>query len=242
MNVFGKNDPPADERFIVRPMALAAESTSNPENALQNLNTGKLANGAMAMVYNVDGSQDALNGFRVLYVFDKAYTGPPSSSSDLFTPIAGGGVWRRFSYPGLSQVSQIGGNGPDVTITAGAGNIAALGPIPISPPGPSGRAFTLEVLLDGTLKIAAGAVPPTSVVVDLQRSFDNVVYTTLAGSELVLLANQQTVVALSGSVQVDSTQTVYVRLAARAIGQNATASPSSSYLRLASFTEVAGPG
>lgn len=185
---------------------------------LCNYNTGKLHDGAMAMVLKARQSPGPF-GEQAMYVFRRdenlAWTGP---ELDRIKSRFGGGVWYRLwdhAYGGTIQSSGYGG----VTLTAGD-------PAMVLYTGNQDQGYESVFGLSGRarVRVNGGAVAGGIFVATLQYSYtDPDVWITVDESPpLTLLADQQTDVFLTAASYARATDHVAYRLLGACTVQNVT--------------------
>lgn len=95
-------DPPAELRVLSRQYALSSAAPSGSENlSLQAVNTAKLQNGALAVVWNQASGVGTVRSF---YVLEKSAAAVVADTTARFNA-SGGGVWRRVPQAEASSTS-----------------------------------------------------------------------------------------------------------------------------------------
>lgn len=211
-------DPPADLRIISRPFALAASAPSDrPEQALQNISTGRLETGALALVRNLTSS----SGSPALYVFDKSPSYTPTEDLQSFTA-PGGGAWRR--YPAVSSTGSVGLESSRsqsasgvVDLTAGGGDMEVLSITPYQPEVPS----TYRADIIARCQVQGGAVAGAVVEVRLETRADGGTWFAQDTRVVTLGVEENVDLVLIGATSGDKTTETEFRLVANATVQDA---------------------
>ncbi len=196
-------EAPADLRIIQRKYARAIEvpATESPSMALQNYNTSKLQDGALAVVY-ASGAYGTESGQPKMFVFRRNYTGAAFTNSDSFTPSAGPGYWAQYDLGTVYSMQALESGGA-VTLTAGAGDQTLVEPIQST----WNNAYTGIARVEARVLVTtttAGAVVTLTLEGDSYDTTGVPTYATLATDTFTSITNQQTQLTLVGFLTIEN--------------------------------------
>lgn len=193
---------PASLRILQFKYARATEvpPTESPALALQNYNTSRLKDGALASVYSFTGFGTE-EGQVFLYTFKRNYSGPAIVGSFALTPAAGGGLWVRNVSNEIVLMESYTSDDSEATLTADAPLTQVLAANAQSWNSPNAYLGLLgKIRVEARVMVRCGAVGGAVVTLALQGSAYDVVpsFATLATETVTLLADQYTQVTLVG--------------------------------------------
>jgi hypothetical protein len=166
-------EPTVGYRLILRTYHIAPGSE---DDELRNINSSPLPNGALAYCSAVD----------TLYRLDKSYAGPAVSTTIAFTPIAGGGMWRKIVLGTQYMLFQTNDEAVANPVALPVGDtVALLGTVPfVTVPTDPDTAYQVNA----TAEIAPGATPGGNVTCFLERQINGGVWTIVDQQNTGVLA------------------------------------------------------
>jgi len=215
---------------------------TDPSLALENYNTSRLKDGALACVYSPDGGGFE-GGQPRIYFFKKSYSGPPQSAyaKYLIVPKSGGGAWAEKRSGGIIYQADNPGGGL-VALTAGAGLQEVVAPFEWNWHYLGAFAGLVgKVTVFATSMVQCGAVAGAQVNVQLQGaaynhgvapSFSAIAQPALA----TLLADQYMQVMLIGKLSLSDEDHWAVRVMASATDQDAAITNTQVYYMISAET------